>query len=87
MSLTIPDEILKSTGMTEAEARVEIACRLYETEKISLQSAAQWVGSTRIEFEEELLQRGIAIYRPTVQDLSDDMNTLDRLGGGNDRRE
>jgi hypothetical protein len=32
MTLTISDEVLQSAGLTEAEARVEIACRLLDAD-------------------------------------------------------
>jgi predicted HTH domain antitoxin len=80
MPLTIPDEILQSAGLSEAEARVEIACRRFDAEKLSLRPAAKWVGMSRGQFEDELLRRKIPIYRTTLQDLDDDLNALDRLG-------
>lgn len=80
MPLTLSDEVLKQAGMTEEQARVEIACRLFDAEKLALWPAAQLAQLSRIEFEEELHRRRISIYRPTVEDLRADLATLDRLG-------
>ncbi len=81
MSLTIPDEILRSAGMSEREAKVEIACRLYEAEKLQLWPAAQWAGLSRTEFEAELLERKIPVYRLTEQDFETDLSSLRKLDG------
>lgn len=80
MPLTIPDDILTSAGLNEIEARVEIACRLFEAERLSLWDAAKWVGMTRVEFEGELLKRRIPLYRPTVEDLSGDLEAMKQIG-------
>lgn len=79
MPLTISDEVLQSAGLTEAEARVEIACRLFDAEKLALWPAAQLAGMTRVEFEDELRQRKIPIYRPTIEDLQADLTAFERL--------
>jgi len=80
MPLTLSDDILKQAGMTVEEARVEIACRLFDAGKIALWPAAQLAQLTRVAFEEELHRRRIPIYRPTVADLQADLKTLERLG-------
>jgi predicted HTH domain antitoxin len=80
MALTLSDDLLQQAGMTADEARVEIACRLFEAGKLALWPAAQFAQLTRVEFEEELHRRQIPIYRPTVEDLKADLATLDRLG-------
>jgi predicted HTH domain antitoxin len=79
-TLRIPDELLKEAGLTEREALVEFACRLFDAGKLSLWSAAKLAGLDRPGMEDALLERGIAIYRPTVTDLADDLAALDRLG-------
>jgi len=79
MPLTISDEVLQSAGLTEDEARVEIACRLFDAEKLALWPAAQFAGMTRVEFEEELRRRKIPIYRPTIEDLHADLAAFERL--------
>lgn len=80
MPVTIPDEVLRQAGLTEREALIEIACRLFDAGKLALWPAAQLCGLDRVDFEIALADRGLAAYRPTPQDLRDDLATLDRLG-------
>lgn len=80
MALIIPDDILRETGMQEGEARTEIACRLFDAGKLALWSAAKLAGLDRTQLEQELRARGIAIYRPTVEDLHEDLAAIKRLG-------
>ena len=79
-TLTIPDEVLRQAGLSELEALVEFACRLFDAGKLPLWSAAQLAGLDRNSMEDALLERGIPVYRPTAEDLAQDLETLDRLG-------
>lgn len=63
MPLIISDETLKQAGLTEREAQIEIACRLFDAGKLPLWPAAQMAGMSRGDFEEALTSRGIAPYR------------------------
>ena len=76
MPLTIPDEVLQWAGLSEDEARLEIACRLFDIGRLTLGAAIRWTGLTRSEVEDALLQREIAIYRPTVEDLEHDLEAI-----------
>jgi len=78
--LNIPDDVLREAGISEQDALLELACRLFEAGKLALFSAARLAGIGRNAMEDALLERGIAIYRPGVQDLADDLAALDRLG-------
>jgi len=80
MPLTIPDQLLSEAGLSQRDARIEIACRLYDADKLTMAAATRWAGLSRVEFEEELLRRKIAISRPTTEDLKQDLETLRRLG-------
>lgn len=80
MSLTLSDEVLKQAGMTAEEARVEIACRLFEAGKLAMWPAAKLAGLTRTHFEEQLLERHIPLYRPTIADIDAELAAMDRLG-------
>jgi len=80
MPLTIPDETLRAAGLTEREALIEFACRLFDAGKLSLPAAGKLAGLQRPEFERELFERNIPAYRPTVQDLEHDLAALKRLG-------
>jgi len=76
MPLIISDEQLESLQMDERSARIEIACRLFDAERLSLPGAARFAGLGRAEMEGELRRRGIAIYRPTVEELRQDLDVL-----------
>ncbi len=79
MVLTIPDELLREAGLTEEEALIEFACRLYQAERLGLWQAASLARLSRTQFEEELLKRAIPIYRPTVAEFEEDLLTLRHL--------
>jgi predicted HTH domain antitoxin len=79
MPVTIPDDVLREAGLSEREALIEIACRLFDASKLALWPAAKLAGLTRPEFEQELRQRKIAVYRPTLEDLSADLTALKKL--------
>lgn len=80
MPVVISDQILKEAGLNEREALIEFACRLYDAGRLSLWSAARLADLSRVDLEQELLARHIAIHRPSVADLQNDLDTLDRLG-------
>ena len=80
MPFTLSDDILKKAGMSADEARVEIACRLFDAEKLALWPAAQLAEMTRIQFEAELSRRRIPIYRPTIADVESDLRAFKQLG-------
>ncbi len=80
MALLIPDSVLEQAGLSEDEARVEIACRLFELHRLSLWQAAQYARLTRVEMEAQLLQRKIPLYEVTEEQLSAELRAMDRLG-------
>ncbi len=79
-TLNIPDEVLKEAGLSEREAVVEFACRLFDAGKLTLWSAARFAGLDRPGMEDALLARGIPIYRPQLSDLAEDLAMLRHLG-------
>ena len=80
-TFTIPDEVLREAGLTEGEAMLEFACRLFDAGRLTLWTAARLSGLDRSSFEEALLARGIPIYRPQPDDLAEDLANLQRLFG------
>jgi predicted HTH domain antitoxin len=80
MPLVIPDDFLREAGLQEGEALREFACQLFNAGKLTLWRAAQLAQLDRVQFEEELRARRIPIYRPTIEDLKEDLEALDRLG-------
>ncbi len=79
MPVIVSDEQLREAGLTEQEALVELACGLFDRGRLHLWPAAQLAGLSRVEFEHELRKRKIAIYRPTVEDLAQDMAALEQI--------
>jgi len=77
MPVVIPDEILQQTGLSEREMLIEIACRLFDAEKIALWPAAQLAGLSRSEMEGELLKRKLPIYRYTEEHFQQDVQYLE----------
>ncbi len=73
MSITIPDQWMKDAGFDEPSLRIEIACRLYDAGKLTFNQAIQWAELSRTEFEEAMIDRGLALYRPTVEDLHEEL--------------
>jgi predicted HTH domain antitoxin len=80
MTITLPDDVVLQAGLTSKEALIELACRLFDVERLDLFAAARLAGMTRIEFEAELRSRHIAIYRPTLEDIADEEAALRKLG-------
>lgn len=78
-TLHIPDDVLKEAGLSEEEALVELACRLFETGRLSLFYSAKLAGVPQPEFEDILLDRRIPLYHYTEQDLQSDLRTLRHL--------
>lgn len=81
MPLVISDEMLQAAKLDEREARVEIACRLFDAGKLTLPMAARFAELDRMVFEGELARRDIPAYRPTVEDLREDLENLRHLRG------
>jgi predicted HTH domain antitoxin len=79
MVLNIPDSLLREAGLTEEEALIEFACRLFQGERLTLWQAASLARLSRVQFEDQLLKRAIPIYRPTLDDFEEDLRTLRHL--------
>jgi len=79
MNLVIPDDIIRSTKMSEDELKLELAIALYKQELISSGKARAWTGLTVLEFQHELAKRGLCINYD-VEDFQADVRTLQSLG-------
>lgn len=79
MSLTIPEEILEASRMSEAEMRQEIAVMLFEKEKLTLGQSSRLAGMPLLRFQHVLASRGIEPhYGP--DEFGEDLQTLTELG-------
>ena len=75
MSLVIPEEILTTTRMSEAEMRQEIAIMLFQKEKLTLAQASRFAGINRIAFQHLLASRQIPVHYD-VEDFEQDISNL-----------
>ncbi len=78
-TLQIPDDVLQQAGITEREAVLALACRLFQTGRLSLFSAARLAGLPQSDFENVLLAQNIPLYHYTRDDLRNDMKTFETL--------
>jgi predicted HTH domain antitoxin len=79
MSITILDEILTTTRMTEAEMQQEIAVMLFQKEKLTLAQASRFSGMNRIAFQHLLASRQIPVHYD-VEDFEQDIKNLREMG-------
>jgi len=79
MSFVIPEEILTTTRMSEAEMRQEIAIMLFQKEKLTLAQASRFAGINRIAFQHLLASRQIPIHYD-VEDFEKDIENLREMG-------
>jgi predicted HTH domain antitoxin len=79
MSVVIPDEILRATGMSEAELLQEVAVLLFQKEKLTLGQASQLAGMSQLQFQHLLASRQIPIHHD-VAEFEDDLRMLRDLG-------
>ncbi len=87
MPATISDEFLQAAGLTEQEARIELACRLFDAQRIGKGLAARFAGLKRLEFEDELVKRGLPVIRYTEAMLDEDLRGLEALDRLNEQGE
>lgn len=80
MSLTISDEILQASQLTDHEFRQEIAIHLFESGHLTIGYASQLAQMPTNLFRELLRERNIPIYIYEVEDLELDLKNLQLLG-------
>ena len=68
MTVDLPDSI------SEAEARVCLAAKLFEVGRLSCGQAAQLAGYSKRTFLELLGKQGIAVLNYPAEELRDDLN-------------
>ena len=75
MSITIPDDILASSGLTENELRRELGIALFQAERLTLGHAAKLADQTQLEFQKALASRRIPIHYGS-QELDEDLQAI-----------
>ncbi len=79
MAVTLPDDLLSEAGLSELEAKLEIACRLYDAGKLTMPQATRWAGISRAAFEDALLERSLPLIRIDTQYLAQEYDGLERI--------
>jgi predicted HTH domain antitoxin len=78
MPVTIPDQLLAEAGLSEHDARLEIACRLYDAGKLTMPQATRLAEIDRIAFEAAMLERGLPLLRLDERYWAQEVQGLDR---------
>jgi predicted HTH domain antitoxin len=79
MGVVIPDDILRQAGITEQEALIELACRLFDSDRLDFPAAARLAGLERVQFERELRTRNLPVIHYTQDDFRQDLETIEHL--------
>ncbi|MDQ6631603.1 MAG: UPF0175 family protein [Verrucomicrobiota bacterium] len=79
MSITFPDELLRSAGLSENDTRAELAVALFQQEKMTLGQASKLAQMNQADFMHVLASRKISLHYG-VEDLKEDVQTLQKLG-------
>ena len=79
MPVTIPDQLLAEAGLSERDAKVEIACRLYDAGKLTMPQATRLAEISRTDFEAALLERGLPLLRLDKRYWAQEARGLERL--------
>ena len=80
MPLTITDDMLTSAGLSEQEAKLEIACRLYDAGRLNMPQATRWAGVDRTACEAALLERGLPLVRFGDEYWQQELDGMQQLG-------
>ena len=78
MTVVIPDDIIRSTGMSPAEVRRELAATLFQREKLTLAQASRLAEMGTLEFQHLLASREIPIHYDIAQ-FEEDLATLHEM--------
>jgi predicted HTH domain antitoxin len=78
MSLTLSDEILEATNLSEAELRRELALALFQQERLTLAQAAGLAEMPHLDFQRLLSSRRIPLHYG-VEELEQDLARARRL--------
>ena len=76
--LLVPKELLDQLHLAPDEMLIELATHLYATKRLTMGQAKRLAKLDQISFQGELAKRNIYIHF-TVEDLRQDVETLDRL--------
>ncbi|HYV93422.1 MAG TPA: UPF0175 family protein [Chitinophagales bacterium] len=77
MSITIDDELLRDTALTEDDLKREIAVALFERHVFTFAQARRFSGMDRLAFEKFLAEKKIGIY--SYENYLEDASTVKKL--------
>ena len=79
MSLVISDDVIRASGLSEADLLLEIIILLFQQEKLSLGKASEILGMPQIRFQRLIADRGICVHYD-VADFQEDLQHLNEKG-------
>ena len=79
MSLTIPDDVIRTSGFSEQELLLEVIVMLFQRKKISIGKASRLAGMTLRQFQHELATQKISVHYD-VEDFEKDLQNLREAG-------
>lgn len=79
MSVVIPDEVVKTSRMSEGEMQAEIALMLFEKGKLTLAQASRLADMSRLRFQHLLASRRIPVHYGEAE-LTVDLDALGETG-------
>ena len=75
MAITISDDLLTTVQMSDDELLVDLACYLYDKERLSFGKCRQLCGMNHVEFQKALAAREIDI-KYTRKDFDTDLKNM-----------
>lgn len=78
MAVTISDEIIKRSGLSEEEFKIELGVLLFEKYLLTFGQASEMAGLSQYAFQQELGKRNLFIHYDK-DDLKEDLETLESL--------
>jgi len=76
--VTIPEEYIQATRMTDQELMLEIAVMLFQREKLTLGQSARLAGMPQYRFQMVLAGRNISIHYG-IEEYREDVQTIESL--------
>lgn len=81
MTLTLPDDLLRSTRLTAAELQIEFALALFRIERLTLGQAALLAGLPQMDFQRLLANRDIPLHYG-IEAMEQDIQRAKRIKTG-----
>jgi predicted HTH domain antitoxin len=80
MPVTLPDDLLHSTRLTEGELKTELALALFQRERLTLGQAALLADLPQLDFQRILASRKIPLNYG-IEAMEEDLRRAQRLPG------